>query len=180
MNEQGILVEWNWHDNWTTGRKTCPSATLSPTNPTWTVCLHSDRLVTNCLSHSPHYLDYKLGNCHCFGDLQATGAPSQLSKLKYWHLQRTNMTLSQTDCKAAVPVSITAYRSCNCAQWMTENLRFSQQCCCTFKSSGMCHAVSLGKWFQTMWRITVPINCITLNTKALWSFRVYGAYRPMT
>jgi len=47
---------------------------------------HSDRLVTNCLSHGPPYPDYKLGNCHCFGDLQATGTPSELTKLKYWHV----------------------------------------------------------------------------------------------
>jgi hypothetical protein len=43
-------------ENWSTGRKTCPSATLSTTNPTWTDpgCnpgLRGDRRATNRLRH---------------------------------------------------------------------------------------------------------------------------------
>jgi hypothetical protein len=55
--EYGAMLEWYWHgENQRTFRKTCPCATLSTTNPTWTdlganPCLSSERLVTNHLSH---------------------------------------------------------------------------------------------------------------------------------
>jgi hypothetical protein len=49
-------VEWYWRENRRTRRKTCPSATLSTTNPTWTDLgvnpgLCGERPATNCLSH---------------------------------------------------------------------------------------------------------------------------------
>ena len=31
----GASLKWSWQYNWSTGRKMCPSATLSTTNPTW-------------------------------------------------------------------------------------------------------------------------------------------------
>jgi hypothetical protein len=38
--------------NQRTWRKTCPSATLSTTNPTWTnLALSSEKLITNHMSH---------------------------------------------------------------------------------------------------------------------------------
>jgi hypothetical protein len=52
------LVEWNWQGkNRSTWGKTCPSATLSNTNTTWTdpgsnPCLRGERPATNRLSHS--------------------------------------------------------------------------------------------------------------------------------
>jgi hypothetical protein len=53
----GALVEWNWQGKpKNSGGKTCPSATLSTTNPTWTdpgsnPGLRGGRLVANRLSH---------------------------------------------------------------------------------------------------------------------------------
>jgi hypothetical protein len=49
-------MEWYWWENWRTWRKTCPSATLPTTHPTWTDLgtnpdLHDEMLATNCLSH---------------------------------------------------------------------------------------------------------------------------------
>jgi hypothetical protein len=32
----GAPVGWKWRENWSTRGKTCPSPTLSTTNPTWT------------------------------------------------------------------------------------------------------------------------------------------------
>jgi hypothetical protein len=52
----GAPVEWNWHEKTEVfGEKTCPSATLSTTNPTWTDSesnpgLRGGRPVTNRLS----------------------------------------------------------------------------------------------------------------------------------
>ena len=34
MNENGGLVEWSWHENWITQRKTCTSVTLPTANLT--------------------------------------------------------------------------------------------------------------------------------------------------
>jgi hypothetical protein len=50
-----VMVEWYRWEDWRTQRKTCPSATLSTTNPTWTEPgansgLRSDRLATNHLN----------------------------------------------------------------------------------------------------------------------------------
>jgi hypothetical protein len=56
--EWKAMTEWYWHEkNRRTWRKTCPSATLSATNPTWIhPCVnpscHSDRPATNHLRHS--------------------------------------------------------------------------------------------------------------------------------
>jgi hypothetical protein len=53
----GALVEWNWQGKTEErGAKTCPSATLSSTNPTWTdpgsnPGLRSGRPAANRLSH---------------------------------------------------------------------------------------------------------------------------------
>jgi hypothetical protein len=49
-------VEWNWENRSTRGKKTCPSATLSTTNPTCTdpgsnPGLRGERPATNRLSH---------------------------------------------------------------------------------------------------------------------------------
>jgi hypothetical protein len=48
-------------ENQRTLRRTCPSATLSTTNPTWTdlginLGLHDERLATNHLSHGMVYI----------------------------------------------------------------------------------------------------------------------------
>jgi hypothetical protein len=53
----GSPVEWNWQrETEVLGGKTCPSVTLSTTNPTWTdpgsnLVLHCGRSATNRLSH---------------------------------------------------------------------------------------------------------------------------------
>jgi hypothetical protein len=49
----GAPVEWNWQGKTEVlGGKTCPSATLPTTNPTWTnPDLRSGRTATNRLSH---------------------------------------------------------------------------------------------------------------------------------
>jgi hypothetical protein len=53
----GAMVEWYWQGKTKElGRKTCPSATLSTTNPTWidpgaNPGLHGERPATNRLSH---------------------------------------------------------------------------------------------------------------------------------
>ena len=183
MNEQGILVEWYWQDNWNTGRKTCPITTLSTTNPTWAVCLHSDRLVTNCLSHGPHYPDYNLGNCHCFGDWQATGAPSELTKLKYWHFKGQTrlchrltirllfLSVSQHTVAATVHKEWQeTWGSSSFAAAHSSLLECVMLCCWPSGSrqcdGSQCHYHGL-------------INCVTLNTKALWSFRVSRATCPI-
>ena len=56
MNEFEVMVEQYWQEKQSTRRTTCASATLSTKHPTWTGCgsnlsLHSEMLVTNCLSH---------------------------------------------------------------------------------------------------------------------------------
>ena len=55
MNGYGALMEWYLWENWSTGRKVCPTATFSTTNPIWTgpglkPCLHCENAVTNCLN----------------------------------------------------------------------------------------------------------------------------------
>jgi hypothetical protein len=53
MNEYGVKVEWNWRgENWSALGKTCHSAALSTTYPTWTavglnMVLHSEKPATN-------------------------------------------------------------------------------------------------------------------------------------
>jgi hypothetical protein len=51
------IVEWYWWENWRTQRKTCLSATLSTTNPTWTdpgLCEHR-QLATSLLLWKPGF-----------------------------------------------------------------------------------------------------------------------------
>jgi hypothetical protein len=61
----GALVEWNWQG------KTCPSATLSTTNPTWTdpgsnPGLRGGRPAANRLSHgTTDYVYYLYRTCSC-------------------------------------------------------------------------------------------------------------------
>jgi hypothetical protein len=72
---QGMSQIWehNVHHQ-STLSKTCPSAILSTTNPTWTGLglnsgLSSDRLATICLSHSPHLniCRFLMLNIHYYG-----------------------------------------------------------------------------------------------------------------
>lgn len=54
MSEFEVMVEQYWQESQSTQRTACPSATLSTT--TWTgfgsnLSLHSEMLLTNCLSH---------------------------------------------------------------------------------------------------------------------------------
>jgi hypothetical protein len=57
----GAPVEWSWQgENRSIRGKSCPSATLSTTNPTWTDLgsnpgLRGERSATNCLSHGTAY-----------------------------------------------------------------------------------------------------------------------------
>jgi hypothetical protein len=57
------LVEWNWQGKTEVlRRKTCHSATLSSTNPTWTnpessPVRRGERLATNSLSHGTAYTE---------------------------------------------------------------------------------------------------------------------------
>jgi hypothetical protein len=64
--------KWNDIDrkNQRTRRKTCPSATLSTTNPTWSDLatnpgLRGERLVTNCMSNGTA-LNYTLISTYIF------------------------------------------------------------------------------------------------------------------
>jgi hypothetical protein len=59
------MLEWYWQENQRICTETCPSATLSITNPTWTdpnvnPGLCSEVPVTNCLSHGTAYLFNRL------------------------------------------------------------------------------------------------------------------------
>jgi hypothetical protein len=57
FSRNGAPVEWNWQEKAEVlGKKTCPSATLSTTNPTWTnpgsnQALRDGRPTINRLSH---------------------------------------------------------------------------------------------------------------------------------
>jgi hypothetical protein len=57
MNGYGALVQWYLWENWSTGRKVCPTATFYTTNSTLTGVglkpgLHCENAVTNCVNHS--------------------------------------------------------------------------------------------------------------------------------
>jgi hypothetical protein len=61
------MVEWYWQGKTKEIRKTCPIATLSTINPTWTdpgtnLSLCGERLVTNHLSHKTDWSN--IGSCH--------------------------------------------------------------------------------------------------------------------
>ena len=57
MNEYGALLEWYWQGTRSSCRKTCPSATLSTINPTYT-CLEL-RLATWAIAWSLHTTEWR-------------------------------------------------------------------------------------------------------------------------
>jgi hypothetical protein len=64
MNEYWWSDTYRGEQKYSTQRKTCPSATLSTINLTWTdlglnLGISGDRIVSNCLSHGTAYIQRK-------------------------------------------------------------------------------------------------------------------------
>jgi hypothetical protein len=68
--EYGAIVEWYWQGKLKDLDETCPSASLTATNPTWTYHgLHSGRSVTNHLAHGMDYI-LLLAQTHYFSSFE--------------------------------------------------------------------------------------------------------------
>ena len=111
----GAPVEWNWRGkSEVLGEKTCPSATLSTTNPTWTdpgsnPGLRGERPATSRLSHGTAQLVFISSQSPSFAALLLWGAAYRFSMFQTWNLNYTKFNFIFITCVRVHIVIVTAH-----------------------------------------------------------------------